>query len=340
MGNHFLTIENLANLGVLDEFRDLYDTARELYELEWRKCENLRTNPFGIQEKVKANVKPKLRELLDSFLRKYLYLFTDAYPLLHPDAPMLHGFYITYLIDKRNASPSDRITISFRTFLAKVLEPIICNRVWTRIIKERPRTPYEIVEAQMIAHFNNLAEAARMEICIPFDCDNLQPTDLIVFKSLSAISCNLKGHFVENCTIEVARLNSDNAILLPIHHCKNCGRLFIGNETLKQYEKVWGKLCINTRDDRCAANNSDFYTSESPLHKLGYNVIAGEFSEKERQALLVKIYERKWLTLFEIQRDIEKAIRIFEYRSRYQAAVKKWQTDLYFITEYVKNRQL
>ena len=98
-------------------------------------------------------------------------------------------------------------------------------------------------------------------------------------------------------------------------------------------------LCIQTTNDCSAANDSDFFTAESPLHQLGYNVIAGKLTEKERQTILVKIYEKKWLTFFQIQRDLEKAIRIFQYRSHYQAAVMKWKSDLYFISEYVKNQQ-
>lgn len=337
MEKHFITIENLACLGVLDDFYDLYYTAVGMYESEWENYEDSKVDPFLIEQQINARLKSQTQKLLDSFFCKYTYLFTGDYPRLHPNATMIKQFYVIYL---KHVAPLtfNKVTVSFSTFLKDVLEPMLITRVWSRIVNDRPKTPYEIVESQVQTHFCNLVESARNHICVHSGgCDNI-PQDLIVFKSLSAISCNLKGHCVKNSTMEVARLDSDDTIILPTHHCKDCGRLFIGNETLKQYEKVWGKLCINTRNDCYAANESDFYTKESPLHKLGYNVIAGKLSEKERQALLIKIYEKKWLTLFEIQRDIEKAIRIFEYRNHYQKAVKKWKDDLYFITEYVKNR--
>ncbi len=338
MEKHFITTENLAYLGVLDDFYDLYDTAREMYKSEWENYEDFKVDAFSIEQKINARLKPQIRKLLDSFLCQYTYLFTGDYPQLHPNATTMKQFYVIYL---KHVAPLtfNKVTVSFSTFLTDVLEPMVITKVWTRVTNDRPKTPYEIVESQVQTHFCNLAEVARRKIYVHSGSCDPQPPDMIVFKSLSAISCNLRGHCVENSTMEVARLDSDDTILLPIHHCKDCGRLFIGNETLKQYEKVWGKLCINMRNDCYAANESDFYTKESPLHKLGYNVIAGKLSEKERQALLIKIYEKKWLTLFEIQRDIEKAIRIFEYRSRYQNAVRKWQDDLYFITEYVKNRK-
>lgn len=335
MKKHFVTKENLAYLGALDDFYDLYYTLTKMYEAEWENSRNSISDVFSAQIQINRQLKFQTKELVDSFLCKYTYLFTKDYTRLHPNATSMKWIYVIDLkIDY--LGPIRIKTIPFREFL-NVLEQMVVFLIWNKVLHDRPKTPYEIIENKVRQHFENLVESERNRIAVHSSANHNPPQNVIVFKSLSSISCNRKGHVIENSAIEVEVLNSNASIMLPIHHCKNCGRIFIGNETLKQYEKVWGRLVISTRNDSTAADEIDFYTTESPLHKLGYNVVAGNLSGKERQDLLIKIYENKWLTLFEIQRDIEKAIRIFESRNRYKEAVKKWKDDLYFITEYVKN---
>ena len=59
-------------------------------------------------------------------------------------------------------------------------------------------------------------------------------------------------------------------------------------------------------------------------------------SQSERRTLLIKLLEMEILTTFQICRDIENAIRIFKGEERYERAVEKWRSDLFFISEYVK----
>ena len=120
----------------------------------------------------------------------------------------------------------------------------------------------------------------------------------------------------------------------------NCGKIFIGNEALKLYEKNFGKLVIDSQKDTPIENDYAFYSNESKLHQMGYNVVAGEYSEKQRQDILVHLYEKGIMSVFEIERDIENAIHIFKYRRKYQLAVSKWKTDLEFFQKYITKQQL
>ena len=76
------------------------------------------------------------------------------------------------------------------------------------------------------------------------------------------------------------------------------------------------------------------FNGESELHQYGYNVVDGRMSEEERRLLLVELLKEKKMTRFQIMRDIENAIGLFDDDYRFLNAVSKWKSDLLFISEY------
>ena len=139
--------------------------------------------------------------------------------------------------------------------------------------------------------------------------------------------------------LTVNALAAADNVLIPVHHCETCNRTFIGEETLKFYENRFGKLAVCVTHDT-SANSTGAYgelNSESLLHKLGYNVVEGELSQTERRKFLIYLIEGKKISFFQACRDIENAIKIFEYRPTYRRAVQRWREDLAFINEYMEN---
>ena len=155
---------------------------------------------------------------------------------------------------------------------------------------------------------------------------------IIVFENLSAISCNLNSHVVESVRVPVPLLGSPELVMLPIHHCTTCDRYFIGCETLKLYEKLYGRLFI--RAIREGADSAEFaFFNESELHRTGYSVRKDGMATEERQAFLLKLIDNQIMNRFSICRDIEKSIKIFKNRPEYAAAVAKWKEDLFYVSK-------
>ena len=63
-------------------------------------------------------------------------------------------------------------------------------------------------------------------------------------------------------------------------------------------------------------------------------------TETERRSLLVTFLTTNTFSHFEICRDIENAIRIFDGQARFVNAVSKWKSDLMFIGEFVKEEMM
>lgn len=81
------------------------------------------------------------------------------------------------------------------------------------------------------------------------------------------------------------------------------------------------------------SNIEDIYVAEFE-HTIWLQCREGKLSEEERHLLLVALLKDNKMTRFQIMRDIENAIRIFDDDYRFINAVSKWKSDLLFISEY------
>ena len=123
MNKSFLSAENLALLGVLDEFYDLYKTIGNLYGAA---LEDMTAFPddfsryYNLDE---SKLHPKFKKLFNKFYSKFAYIFTDRISNLHIDTPSLHSFYY-FNTPRRNLTRVVR-PISFSEFLY-VFERMTC----------------------------------------------------------------------------------------------------------------------------------------------------------------------------------------------------------------------
>lgn len=327
MANYELNSKNLALLGVLDKCHQLYSDIEDIYAAEFEHT----MWPNQVQDRTM----PKIRKLLDAFLSEMTYLFTQDYLRIHPNSDAMRK--TLFFLEVKHPKPLHIRCkmVSFGDFLKITQEfvaAILCTRKSYDHIYVSMEKTIELINKNIISLVERSTQSHTDTISIQ---ENQEVNQLIVFKSLALISCNTKAHDVVSAWILVKALKSDQCVNLPVHVCKTCGRIFIGYETLKVFEGIYGKLLVKIIAEKNCGEFYDYtFSGESELHQYGYNVVEGKMSEAERHFLLVTLLREKKLTRFQIVRDIEKALQIFGDDYRFVNAVSKWKDDLLFIAEY------
>ena len=331
-----LNKHNLAHLGLCDEFHALYQSVVELYDDASDSIKKSNTKSSVSIDKLERECWSQTRKLFDDFLIKHTSLFTVKYKSIHPNAEALRRMQ---LIEVKRTAPLKLIysVISFNTFVER-FQDFVCDILARRESYEKPYISRETVWNELNTYINTLAENETKGTAKKYVSEKAK--ELIVYKNLNSISCNIEHHEVLPDRITVLVIGKDYSIILPVHRCKGCGKVFVGYETLKVYEKEYGQLLIVKTRENGAKGIVYQFESESPLHRAGYNVIAGMMTEEQRRALLTTFLKMETFSHFEICRDIENAIKIFEGQARYVNAVSKWKSDLMFIGEFVKEEMM
>lgn len=140
---------------------------------------------------------------------------------------------------------------------------------------------------------------------------------------------NCAGSRCASCVVKA--VNGAERIALPVHYCNQCGKFFIGEITLKLFEKNYGKFLVNKRKLTDAVDAFSAFNEESVLFQLGYNV-SDNRTDAERQQFLAALLENQKITYLDMVRCIEQNIRIHTNRP---LAIAKWERDLKYIGEYV-----
>lgn len=332
MSNCELTVKNLACIGLLDDFYQLYFDIETVYCTEFEQTKSV--------DKVQTNTMGKIRKLIDTFLSQTTYVFTKEYDKLHPNADAMK-ITMRFLDVKPYIKTSHKHMMGFEVRMESIKRFLEIFEIMIAdiLVRRKSHDGVYISPDKAIEEINNnillLAKNSAGENLLSSDTCNKEK--LIIFKSLSLISCNTKTHKVVPLWLSVSPINSNSTIKIPVHHCLTCGRIFIGKETLKVYENMYGKLLIKTVDESNVDTENYILAGESELHQYGYNVIHGKMSEDERHSLLIALIKENKMSEFEIKRDIENAIRIFDGRYSFALAIQKWKNDLKFISEYSRS---
>lgn len=329
--NHVLNPTSAAIIGINDELMALYQNIKSIYDEVAEELEATHPNRTIWPDTVEIAAYGKVKKAIDNLLPRITPAFTDEYASLHPNELAMKAF--NFFNVKHTKPLTLQISyISYVDFLREMQDFVV------RVILQRkrytlPKIPYERVECNVIRHINAILEKTQENKVITDDsrAPEVLKGMIIVFENLSAISCNLNNHIVESVAVPVPLLTSSALIMLPIHHCITCGRYFIGSETLKIYERLYGRLFIRTVREGADPSELAFF-GESELHRTGYNVRKDGMTKIERQAFLSKLISDKVMCKFDICRDIEKAIKIFDGRTEYADAVAKWKDDLLYVS--------
>ena len=289
-------------------------------------------------------IRQMMREPLNRFVQSNRYIFSDeakqiilnSHDIARFDA--ISGISLSHYnivgLAKKYHLPS------FNAFY-DALESVICQKMirdgefqgisrtfWLE------KKAIDMAMEKMDDRINRLAKVCRSQRFRREQCtttlEHVVVPNLIIFKALWAISCNVNKHKVIPDTTRALLVNEKKYIDLPTFKCLTCGRTFIGEQSLKLFVCEYGLPLVSREyDSSYEIDYSSFGVSE--LYTYGYNVRQEGMSKEERRALLICLLETGKMKKFDIVRDIEKAIKLFENRPQDALAVHKWREDLNFV---------
>ena len=265
-------------------------------------------------------------------------IFTDEFHKLYVNSNVLAQFSIFNF--KMKILPSYTISysiISFTDFLKKLQ--------WLgSFILLGKRNPdgwnlkyYERFFSLIDSRIEKLAADIEKKLFENVDEDNLSlphSDEVWVFRNLSSLNCNTEAHEVKTVTLSVVLIDKPLRIDIPTFYCRGCDRYFVGEETLNIFRQEYGRMFIKTRPiigEDVSQTRFKRFRTESELYSWGYNVIDGEMSAETRRKLLFMLFKERKMTKFEICRDIENAIRLFNGRKNYENALSRWREDLEYV---------
>lgn len=121
-------------------------------------------------------------------------------------------------------------------------------------------------------------------------------------------------------------------------YCEQCNTYFLLKSELRTAKKI-GVLLCQIIDKNTYINEMKFTkpnsNNESRIHQLGYNVRKGSgLTDKQREIIIANMIENADISKHEISSLIQRCINQHKKQQNYQDAVKCWQHDYEFISNY------
>ncbi len=315
-----LTPLNLAILGALDDFLGAYDQCLEV----------LKDSIYQKEECIK-----QCRKICEPLLQKYTTLFTDlADRKIHANAYGFANFSMSYFERDRNHILTVIKRVSFSSFLEQLHVAVIrCMSRWKNQLQ--PSYVFGWAEETTNRRILDLVEKRKQHMKIR-KSEVILPTKspLYLIGNLYGTKCYRDKHPVEMRIFGADLYETGEILQIPVHYCTCCKKYFVGKTSFALLQDNFGWLLIEKRtltDD----TSFDSFQQESELHRLGYNVIDGQMSERERRNHLIQIIESGKMNYHDVCASIEQDIKLFQYSPRHQLAEKKWEDDLRFLFDWI-----
>ena len=340
MGQFELTPKNLAVMGIMDEFYDLYCEIKKIYEIHRKLYLRENNDGFPLLSKVWDELCQRdVRKAFEPFLNQFIYLFSSGYPKTYSKA---YAFQEFSFVDREKSATKYNSTgpfiLSFKSFSEFLIEVQIIMILIDYRYNYNKDTSFTIQKT--FSQINNkIAELASREKSL---CENdiskietYTNDTLYIFDRLSSVSCYKHEHPIVSARYVATVAKSGKKISLPVHYCNYCKKYFIGSKTLSLFEKEFGKLIIPQKDIGEMEYRFGCFSAESKLHALGYNVVNGNLNALERKELLIYLIDNQLIYYVELCATIEQNINIFKNSYRHRLAVEKWRIDLKEIGIYI-----
>ena len=352
-----LNTSSLALFGLMDRVYDMYLCMRDFCneQVEKNKVSHHQDYPYTFENEtnsdwihidihsynvIKEMCRERFRQFLYEFCNENFEIFANNNPAEAIKDLNLYAFWFMDHKDVRHTvTDKDGNTrhvfgiraycISFSRFI-QYIEYFIVRAILSVKQKTDKRITEDEVFEEVDFRIGVVAKVKREKYITECAEETREPAVLYVFSSLHSITCNLNNHIIEPYECTIPLLAEAKQITIPAHRCKECEKVFIGEQTLKEYVKEYGWLFARRISDNSSPEYS-WFALESKLHSLGYNVVEGEMTTQKRRQLLELLIQRKAITYFEACRDIENAINMFCNRRNFASAVEKWRSDLRFI---------
>ena len=342
---HALTPQNLVYLGLHEPFYQLYADLKVLITKSMRDFYAVNEYYPDLQQ-IRTFCNREAKKLCESFLLDHSDFFQSVGFPYHSNALFLSRLFngIRVIKTKGDLDSELIITSSYNSFngFLKCFETAMAERICkidTASLQIRLYLSdylyklYMSIQAQVV-----IAKRNRQDV-IPIPTETMPICEkLYIYQSLKLISCNQHGHEVSSSFCFCKLAEKEMLVRLPVHICMTCGRHFIGKESIEIYEKIYGIL--STRKIRDTVNTDiDFdQFGQSQLYQTGYNVQENGLCDVERKDFLKELIDTKVMTPFEIIRDLEHDIRIFQNSVLHQNAVAKWKSDLAYVNSLIEQK--
>lgn len=338
-----LTRQNLALLGALDDFYQLYTDINTLVAKHMVD----RTKQLYSQKNIKYSgeiifhfpetLDRQIRKMVEPLINRYLYIFTNEYEHIFASAYAFESFFYYY------HNPSYVVTFDLFYIL---IHGIYLNIFYKWKSSVNPTVTRSDVFYWVRERIQILSYLQRKKSLVKNDISFSHPENsdvLHVISSLSNTLCYQQKHSIISASYLAQLSDKSDCVSLPVHYCTTCCKFFIGAITLLEYEKCYGRILSKKIFDEDVSGYNTIYSKgfdvESLLHQNGYSVKAGGLSDIERQNLLVDLIDSNRVSYYEICRIIEQNIHLFQGKSQYSQAVSKWKSDLKFIGDYIKSQK-
>ena len=261
--DYSLTKENLAYLGLFEPFYDLYCSYKDIL-LDAQEELNAQKGQTVWPDEITKFANNKSRLLFNEFFDRYSYLFIDEEYIFHTNTVFMR------LMALYNTKPLtlEISFVSFERFL-KDLEGAVAYLIRNKKEKEFSRS---FNEETILRNVNNRIQNLVNRAKAYQNSNSVNPEkiceEFTIYANLKNISCNQKKHKI-NSSFCYCNLLENKVVRLPIHYCATCNKYFIGIESLKIYEKTYGKIIAvkHYESDGCIFDNF----GESELYQTGYN---------------------------------------------------------------------
>ncbi len=332
-----LNKKNLALIGALDDFHEIYNAVYDIYEPIMKEVveESQAHNSVPASGKIDKMARKKVKEICDPLLDQYKMIFTD-------DPKRLYLKVTAFSLERCTPKGICKLEFSvgsFADFLVQI-QWAVTNTLYGRRLATKPKYHFDPFKNEVNEHIKNYISDHNInlpDIDLIEEEHELTPDPLYVYNMLSSTLCHREQHFVVPDIYYGESLEDEKVVRLPVHYCEQCEKYYIGAVTYDMYEKIYGTIVAEKYRFNDHGIDFDEFCNESRLHRFGYNVIAGELSEMERRSLLVLLIKDGMMTYEEVSRTIERDIRHFSSIPRMGPAVSKWKSDQKYISDLVRS---
>ena len=322
-----LDIRTMLYLDVYDDFYTLFHQVQTVYLdlarskiLEYKKSKTKMSRKEFVTE-INICAKSQVAQLCNPVLQKYTYLFLDPPSEFHRDSFDYNRFSLEVLPDENISFD----IFSFYSFLYRIKQVIVSAAKYQDISLKTKSTPQ--VWKVLMDHLALILEKSLNDVVIDSSKPEMTDGELYVYDRLYSTTCHKESHPVEQAVYITPRMFEPSYIKLPAHYCKHCKKHLIGIRTLNLYEDTYGKLLVEREYMDDIHNDYDGFALESKLHRYGYNVRQGIYTDEERHLILMSLIDNNRMSYWEICKTLEQNIQMFYDYPNHDQAILKWQAD-------------
>ena len=251
-----LSIENLAELGILDEAFDLYQRLFEIMDIAYLEAQ--KATPY--KTIYPSSFEGLCNKPIKAFVKKHrhLFVFMNGYHEFYIHGVNIRGFAM-YYYKKEKPLTLRCFQISFSEFLVR-LERVAMGALFDRIIKEKPKADYDYVYRIVAERLEKLVETEKEKRVLR--APKAEEVSIIlestvpvwVYGNTNNINCVQYSHGLRNRTLCIPLLDNEQFVNLPVRYCIDCKKHFVSEQTISAFEDKYGRMLLRKLRESVSKN--------------------------------------------------------------------------------------